>query len=336
MTVFCLVLLAGLGGGKKPPPTPHPLGHWKVVLRARSVAVTQTEGERSHQAAPSFPAGLFGKPQLVLACQEGRLTAGFLPHRVLASLPQPKGASKPGARRFGYRLGFDDEPPRDFSFSASGFEPAIAMDKPHAFVKDLLAHRVVTLTVTPLKEESKATAFDLSGLSEVVAPVREACGTVDGKQGSGVLARRLGGWEVAVQGSFVVVSEASAAEWPSFDGLGKKAKPELILRCATGDKDAYLFYSWGLPRADTDLFVRFDGEAQPKKYYGGASQDGKSVFFSGFWSRGTDGFVRSLLEHKTLTLALKPKKLPSPPDATFDLEGLESALKEWTQACTLK
>jgi hypothetical protein len=145
-----------------------------------------------------------------------------------------------------------------------------------------------------------------------------------------------GAWEVDTQAGQVLVSQYAAECWPtpSADGVG--CRPRLMLRCDGGEKEAYLYFSHGLPAAEGDLLVSFGDEPKPKKYWGQASQNGKSYFFTGGFSKGTDGFIRSLLEHPQMKLTVKPKKKEALPELTFDLRELRTALTDWRAACPIK
>ena len=147
-----------------------------------------------------------------------------------------------------------------------------------------------------------------------------------------------GPWEIDSDRGRVVVTQSAAVAWPGRAGEPAE-KPELVLRCAGGEKEVYLYFAPGFPARDGDLFVRFDGDAaKPKKYWGAPSHDGRSFFVTGFWTRGTDGFVKSLLESKSRTVAItvKPKKKDPLPEVRFDLAGLDTALGEWLRECPLR
>jgi hypothetical protein len=146
-----------------------------------------------------------------------------------------------------------------------------------------------------------------------------------------------GSWAIDSDRGSVIVTQSAAVTWPGPPGEPAE-KPELVLRCAGGEKEAYLYFAHGFPAKDGDLFVRFEGEtAKPKKYWGAPSHDGRSIFVTGFWAKGTDGFVKSLLESKgrTVAITLKPKKKEPLPEARFDLAGLDTALGQWLRVCPL-
>jgi hypothetical protein len=147
-----------------------------------------------------------------------------------------------------------------------------------------------------------------------------------------------GPWEIDSDRGSLIVTQSAAAEWPSPAGAPAE-KPELVLRCAGGEKEAYLYFAHGFPSKQGDLFVRFEGDtAKPTKYWGAPSHDGRSFFVTGFWTKGTDRFVKSLLEAKSRTVAItvKPKKKDPLPEARFHLAGLETALGEWLRECPLQ
>jgi hypothetical protein len=147
-----------------------------------------------------------------------------------------------------------------------------------------------------------------------------------------------GPWEIDSDRGRLVVTQSAAVEWPGPAGQLAE-KPELVLRCAGGEKEVYLYFAHGFPSKEGDLFVQFEGDAdKPKKYWGAPSHDGRSFFVTGFWAKGTDGFVKSLLETKSRTVAItvKPKKKDPLPEVRFDLAGLDAALGEWLRECPLK
>jgi hypothetical protein len=152
------------------------------------------------------------------------------------------------------------------------------------------------------------------------------------------LAPHDGPWEIDSDRGSLIVTQSAAVEWPGPAGEPTE-KPELVLRCAGGEKEVYLHFAHGFPSKDGDLFVQFEGDtAKPKKYWGAPSHDGRSFFVTGFWTKGTDGFVKSLLETKSRTVAItvKPKKKEPLPEARFDLAGLDTALVEWLRECPLR
>jgi len=142
-------------------------------------------------------------------------------------------------------------------------------------------------------------------------------------------------WFADGEGAKLTVSQEAKVEWTSPDGKSKSS-PELILRCASGEKEVYLYSAHGFGAQEGDLFIRFENEPKPKKYWGARSQNGLSLFFTGFWGKGTDGVIKALLQHKTMTLSVKPKKKEPLPELTFDLRGLDTALSDWLKACPLK
>ena len=145
-------------------------------------------------------------------------------------------------------------------------------------------------------------------------------------------------WAIDSDRGSLVVTQAAEVTWPGPEGEPAE-KPELVLRCAGGEKEVYLYFAYGFPSKDGDLFVQFEGEtAKPKKYWGAPSHDGRSFFVTGFWTKGTDGFVKSLLESKSRTVAItvKPKKKDPLPEVRFELAGLDAALGQWLRECPLR
>ncbi|HET7747131.1 MAG TPA: hypothetical protein VFM29_07505, partial [Vicinamibacteria bacterium] len=171
------------------------------------------------------------------------------------------------------------------------------------------------------------TAETLAAMAKGPAPAAKAAAR-------GATAGTGGAWAARGERGTFIVSQEAPNEWTA-DG-GKVSRPELILRCAAGVREAYLFYEHGFPATEGDLFARFDGEGKPKKFWGAPSQNGQSLFFTGFWTKGTDGFIRELLKHRTMHLSVKPKKKEALPELQFDLQGLEPAMSAWLQACPIK
>jgi hypothetical protein len=145
-------------------------------------------------------------------------------------------------------------------------------------------------------------------------------------------------WAIDSDRGSLVVTQSAEVEWPGPAGEPAE-RPELVLRCTGGEKEVYLYFAHGFPSKDGDLFVHFEGKGgKPKKYWGAPSRDGRSFFVTGFWAKGTDGFVKSLLESKSRTVAItvKPKKKEPLPEVRFDLAGLDRALGEWLRECPLR
>jgi len=154
----------------------------------------------------------------------------------------------------------------------------------------------------------------------------------------------VGPWKVVVDEGRVFVSQEADTGWPG-------GAPRLVLRCTvevqTGElkfikhtahiKEAYLFYGAGFPSDQGSLLASFEGEPKPRSYWGAPSQDGKSLFVSGTLTRGgPDAFIRAMLQHSKMTLAVKLKKKDALPDLSFDLARLDDALAEWREKCPLK
>ena len=154
----------------------------------------------------------------------------------------------------------------------------------------------------------------------------------------------VGPWKVEVDEDRVLVSPAAATDWPG-------GAPRLVLRCTvevqTGElkfikhtariKEAYLFYGAGFPSDQGSLLASFEGEPKPRSYWGAPSQDGRSLFVSGTLTRGgPDAFIRAMLQHPKMTLAVKLKKKDVLPDLSFDLAKLDDALAQWREKCPLK
>ena len=154
----------------------------------------------------------------------------------------------------------------------------------------------------------------------------------------------VGPWKVVVDEGRVLVSQEAGTPWPG-------GAPRLVLRCTvevqTGElkfikhtariKEAYLFYGAGFPSDQGSLLASFEGEPKPRSYWGAPSQDGKSLFVSGTLTRGgPDAFIRAMLQHPKMTLAVKLKKKDVLPDLSFDLAQLDGALAAWQDRCPLK
>jgi hypothetical protein len=154
----------------------------------------------------------------------------------------------------------------------------------------------------------------------------------------------VGPWKVVVDGDRVFVSQDAATSWPG-------GAPRLVLRCTVevqrGElkwvkhtariKEAYLFYGAGFPTEQGDLLASFEGEPKPRSYWGAPSQDGRSLFVSGTFTRGgPDAFIRAMLQHPKMTLAVKLKKKDPLPDLSFDLARLDDALAAWLEKCPIK
>lgn len=316
-----------------PKALPKPASLWHLKITARSVTVL-------HRADPPGSFGFLSAwtPTLILHCEGGKLTTGIAPRLIVAGkeVAARKGGSK--QRVFTYRLRFDDEPSREATEPLADVVPEIMVGRSQDFIRDLLAHRTlaVTLPGSAAKDGGdQQVSFQLQDLSEVIAPLQAACPAGRTKPEPW---RPVGRWIVEVGSDDVFVSQDSAVVWPSWTGKDK-APPRLILKCVGNDKkDAYIHYEHGFPgKGEADLFVSFPGEVRPKKYNGAPGVGGKAVFFTGKWSLGTAGLVKAMLEHDAMTVAVKLKGgAAAPPDASFDLAGLGAALQEWRQRCPIK
>ena len=150
--------------------------------------------------------------------------------------------------------------------------------------------------------------------------------------------RIAGEWKVEKEANRIVVSQAGSAAWPSPDGSGPGTHPRIVLRCANGVKEGYLFYEEGFPVAG-DVFITYDDlPGKPQKYNGKPSTDWKSLFLigPGLFDSGPDAFIRTMREHSKMTLVTKLKKRNPLPEETFDLRLLDDALTEWLAACPIK
>ncbi|HEU0106071.1 MAG TPA: hypothetical protein VFT38_07860 [Vicinamibacteria bacterium] len=154
----------------------------------------------------------------------------------------------------------------------------------------------------------------------------------------------VGPWKVVVNEDRVLVSQEADTSWPG-------GAPRLVLRCTVevqrGElkfvkhtariKEAYLFYGAGFPADQGSLLASFEGEPKPRSYWGAPSQDGKSLFVSGTLTRGgPDAFIRAMLQHARMTLAVKLRKKDALPDLAFDLARLDDALAQWQEKCPIK
>ena len=155
---------------------------------------------------------------------------------------------------------------------------------------------------------------------------------------AGAASNNAGKWEVNSRQGLVTISQRASASWSG-------AVPELILRCkvwkeqgklfgTNREKDAYLFYGPGFSAAEGDVLVSFDGAA-PKKYWGAPSTDRKSFFLMAMF-KGTDSFVRALLEHERMSFVVTPKKQQPLPEISFALSGLSEALGPFLEQCPIK
>jgi hypothetical protein len=146
-----------------------------------------------------------------------------------------------------------------------------------------------------------------------------------------------GKWEVEARDGLVTITQRAKGAWTG-------ASPLLVLRCkvwkesgkwgTNREKDAYLFYGPGFKSEEGDVMVSFDG-APAKKFYGAPSTDRKSFFLMAMF-KGTDSFVRALLQHQTMDLVVTPKKQEPLPAISFELAGLKEALGPFLEQCKIK
>ena len=92
-----------------------------------------------------------------------------------------------------------------------------------------------------------------------------------------------------------------------------------------------------LDRSQAPVAPSTASEPKPRSYWGAPSQDGKSLFVSGTLTRGgPDAFIRAMLQHARMTLAVKLRKKDVLPDLAFDLARLDDALAQWREKCPIK
>ena len=80
-----------------------------------------------------------------------------------------------------------------------------------------------------------------------------------------------------------------------------------------------------------DVIVSLDNEPQPKKYYATRSTDGRSLFIN-----FPDALIRSMLEHSTASVVIKPSHRDAMPAVAFALAGLRDALAPLLEQCPMK
>jgi hypothetical protein len=154
---------------------------------------------------------------------------------------------------------------------------------------------------------------------------------------AGPPANALGRWKVELESGRTIVYQR---------GDRGASALRLILRCKTEEtkflpgvkhtarnREAYFFVArdaGSLPDHG-DVVVNLDDDPQPKKYYSTRSTDGRSLFIN-----FPDAFIRTMLEHSTASVVIKPSHRDAMPAVSFDLAGLRDALAPLLEQCPMK
>ncbi|WP_292978866.1 type VI secretion system-associated protein TagO [Nitrosomonas sp.] len=126
----------------------------------------------------------------------------------------------------------------------------------------------------------------------------------------------------------VIVSLDS--DTPISGWLGKTFTPSLVLRCKENKTELYIVTGMS-PQVEygTDgatITLRFDKE-KATKYHTSKSTDGEALFFG-----QSIGVIKKMLGHTTLLFQFIPFN-SSPAMTTFDLRGIQEAVKPLRETC---
>lgn len=149
-----------------------PKGRWqthaeKSALTDRTTVVLSLASNES----PNCGWNRGAKITLVLRCHENRTAAYFDTGCHMAS------SDYNSYGRIEYRI--DDEKARTANGDASTDNRSLGLwtgDQSIPFIKSLLGKKKLTARMTPYGENPFTVSFDISGVDDVVAPLRRACG----------------------------------------------------------------------------------------------------------------------------------------------------------------
>lgn len=123
-------------------------------------------------------------------------------------------------------------------------------------------------------------------------------------------------------------AEGSISGWP-----GKTETPTLVIRCKEKRTEAYLITGMhpDVERGHdgASVTIRFDKEKAERKSLG-KSTDGEALFFG----KGVE-FIQKALKHSSMLFEFTPYN-SSPTRTTFDLSGIDDAVKPVKEACGWK
>jgi len=145
------------------------------------------------------------------------------------------------------------------------------------------------------------------------------------------ISRGAGKWTVRedkspIDDSTNVYLSLSANE--SVKSRWERVRPSLHLRCAENKTNLFIVWNMYLGLDSTNMLVRFDKEkAESSEWY--ISTDAKAVFAR----RGHIGLAKRIMNHNQMLAQITPYG-ESPVMVTFDVSGLEEAIKPLRKACS--
>jgi type VI secretion system protein VasI len=223
-----------------------------------------------------------------------------------------------------------------------GFHQAILL---RASIRNSVMRVLLTclfpLTIISVPASADITA-DIARCAAIESPAeRLACydalakrlGLEGGKKVSTSDAPGVGKWRTSTETSPIddsrnVYLRLDAEE--SIPSMLGTVRPTLYIRCKENRTELYI--SWGvyLGLDTTTLLTRLDSE-KAKSATWHLSTDNEATFYPG----SPISFIRNLLQHNTLLVQVTPYG-ESPVMVTFDLRGLEEAVKPLQEACNWK
>ena len=114
----------------------------------------------------------------------------------------------------------------------------------------------------------------------------------------------------------------------------KKFKPNLTIRCR--ENATSIFVNYGIFLGDKSIkpVTRLDSEKAVSDVYWGTSTDHQAIFYDSLLGEGEASikFIKQLLDKNKFFIRVIPYN-EKPVDATFDLSGLDEAIKPLRSVC---
>lgn len=112
--------------------------------------------------------------------------------------------------------------------------------------------------------------------------------------------------------------------------FGERVTPEIFITCREKKTEVFINWDMYLGLDETSMLYRLDKQKAVERSWS-ISTDTKAVFYTG---RNID-FIRTLMKADKMFVKITPYNA-NPESATFDLSGLDVAIKPLQQACSWK
>lgn len=114
----------------------------------------------------------------------------------------------------------------------------------------------------------------------------------------------------------------------------KKFKPSLIIRCRENATSVFINYDIFLGNKPIKPLTRLDSEKAVSDVYWVTSTDHKAIFYDSLLGEGEASikFIKKLLDKNKFFIRVTPYS-ENPVDATFDLTGIDEAIKPLRAVC---